>query len=104
MGRVRAFVDRPMVGQGGQAAPLSAEAVVGVGRIRPVGAEVKLAADVRNPWKKCAASNGGWKFEPARRLQLRQRPASRDAQRLVDDLARAHVEAPVLGAEPAGER
>ncbi|HKN29146.1 MAG TPA: hypothetical protein VJY34_15170 [Roseiarcus sp.] len=64
---------------------------------------MKLAVGVPEPVEEMRGLERRLGVEPARRLQLRQRPASRDAQRLVDDLARAHVEAPVLGAEPAGE-
>ena len=86
---VGVLVDRPMVGQGRHLAPRSLEAVVGIGRRRPIGAKWNLPSGWAKPSRKCASSNGGWQSSQRRRLELGERAAAGSAQRPVDDLARA---------------
>ena len=65
---------------------------------------MKLAVAVRKAVEEMRLLERRLAVEPARGLELGERPPPRDAQGLVDDLARAHVEPAMLGAEPAGER
>ena len=65
---------------------------------------MKLAVAVRKAVEEMRLAERRLAVEPARSFELRERSPSRDAQSLVDDLAWAHIEAAMLGAEPAGER
>src|SRR5271165_7580733 len=78
MGCVRPFVDRPVVGQGGQAAPRAAQAVVVIRHVRPVGAEMKFAVAVRKAVEEMRLAEWRLAVEPARGFELRQRSPSRD--------------------------
>ena len=73
MGGVGVLVDRPVVGQGGEAAPGSAQAVVAVGHVRPVGAEMKLAVGMGKSVEEMGRLERRLAVEPARGLELRQR-------------------------------
>src|SRR5271165_3226410 len=76
MGFVRPFVDRPMVGQGWQAAPRAAEAIVVIRHVRPVGTEMELAVAVREAVEEMRVLERGLAVEPARGLELRERTPS----------------------------
>ena len=65
---------------------------------------MKLAIAMRKTIEEMRGFERRLAVEPARGFELCERASSRDAQGLVDDLAWAHVESAVLGAEPASER
>ena len=99
---VRASLTAQWSGRRGIVAPAAAfRPSLAIRRRRPVGAEMELAVRMGEAVEIMRLLERRPAVEPAPRLEFGQRPAPGDAQRLVDDLARAHLEAAMFGAERA---
>ena len=101
---VRRFVDRPMIRQARHRVPVAAQAVVGEGACGQSALKRNLPSGKPKPDKEMRLLERRLKVEPARRLQRREVAVARFAQGPVDDLARAHRERRVLGAETLRQR
>ena len=83
------LVDGPMVGQGRHVAPRPASPSLRERRRRPVRAEMEFAVGMGEAVEIMRRLERRLAVDPARGLEFGERAAARDAQRLVDDLARA---------------
>ncbi len=75
----------------------------GGGHIGPIGFELELAIAVGEALQVVRRLEGGLAVDPLRRLELGQRAPAGLLQRPIDEFARAHVEALVLGTDALGE-
>ena len=90
-------------GRAGSAAQGPQRPSLSKGTFRQSALKWNLPSGWANPLEKMRFLERRLAVEPAAGFELGERSPSRDAQGFVDDLARRHGEARMLGAEPEGE-